>query len=49
MFQGVALVTGGTDGVGKAIASATEFSRREGLKASLPGTVLRESRLLHAG
>ncbi len=30
------------------VCTRTWFDRREGLKASLPGTVLREGRLLHA-
>jgi predicted nucleotidyltransferase len=30
------------------VCTRTWFERREGLKASLPGTVLREGRLLHA-
>ena len=30
------------------VCTRTWFNRREGLKASLPGTVLREGQLLHA-
>jgi predicted nucleotidyltransferase len=30
------------------VCTKTWFDRREGLKASLPGTILREGRLLHA-
>jgi uncharacterized protein len=30
------------------VCTRTWFDRREGLKASLPGTILREGRLLHA-
>jgi predicted nucleotidyltransferase len=30
------------------VCTRTWFKRREGLKASLPGTVIREGRLLHA-
>jgi predicted nucleotidyltransferase len=30
------------------VCTRTWFERRQGLKASLPGTVLREGRLLHA-